>query len=161
MLLFSILEQKSPDALSHAALDVNQRRLFRYSCFYCDFDLCLDCKNVWEERNNSRRAKAEKRLRNRVGKIDVTHVVCLKTLCDKVAQIEHSKKLRLKLKVNVWINRVDFSVAKATLQSQMSVSQSVCLSPKPLSLSEQPFNITTTFILHFATFKLFSLFPRL
>ena len=121
MLLFSILEQKSPDALSHAALDVNQRRLFRYSCFYCDFDLCLDCKNVWEERNNSRRAKAEKRLRNRVGKIDVTQVVCLKTLCDKVAQIEHSKKLRLKLKVNVWINRVDFSVAKATLQSQISV----------------------------------------
>ena len=121
MLMFSILEQKSSDALSHAALDVNQRRLFRYSCFYCDFDLCLDCKNVWEERNNSRRAKAEKRLRNRVGKIDVTHVVCLKTLCDKVAQIEHSKKLRLKLKVNVWINRVDFSVAKATLQSQISV----------------------------------------
>lgn len=78
----------------------------RYSCFYCDFDLCLDCKNVWEERNNSRRAKAEKRLRNRVGKIDVTHVVCLKTLCDKVAQIEHSKKLRLKLKkcVSVGIN---------------------------------------------------------
>ena len=31
---------------------------------------------------------------------------------------------------------LQFSVAKATLQSQMSVRLSVCLSPKPLSLSE-------------------------
>ena len=35
----------------------------RYSCFVCDFDLCLECKTVWEERHVARRAKAERRLR--------------------------------------------------------------------------------------------------
>ena len=68
----------------------------RYSCFYCDFDLCLECKNIWEERRQYRRQKAEKKLRKRGSKLDVANVVCLKTLCDKVAQLEQLKHLKVK-----------------------------------------------------------------
>ena len=52
-----------------------------------------------------------------------------------------------------------FSVAKATLHSQMSVCLFVCQSAKPLnSLKSSSFIILHTSFLHFATFKLFSLF---
>ena len=66
----------------------------RYSCFVCDFDLCLECKTVWEERQAAKRAKAERRLRRnpRLSRAEVSNVVCLKTLCDTVAQIENARK---------------------------------------------------------------------
>ena len=76
----------------------------------------------------------------------------------------------------IWsYSKATFSVAKATLQSQMSVRSSVRLSSKPpstlilhlstffLHLSTFILHLSTfiihlsTFILHFATFKLFSL----
>ena len=63
---------------------------------------------------------------------------------------------------NLWVTnytwtRQTFSVAKATLHSQISVHLSVHLSWTKTP-QNQFFNITTTFNLHFATFKLFSLF---
>ena len=74
---------------------------------------------------------------------------------------------------------IELSVAKATLQSQMSVHPFICLSSKPpstlilhlstffLHLSTFILHLSTfiihlsTFILHFTTFKLFSLFSLL
>ena len=75
---------------------------------------------------------------------------------------------------SLWeLNKIDFSVAKATLQSPMSVRSSVCLSSKPLNslksssfiihlssfiILHSSFIILHSYFLHFATFKLFSLF---
>ena len=53
-----------------------------------------------EERRQHRRAKVERKLRKRSNRISsdaVEDVVCLKTLCDKVAQIERSKLEKLKV----------------------------------------------------------------
>lgn len=73
----------------------------RYSCFVCDFDLCLGCKNVWEARSQARRAGAARRLRRHPrlarAEVPVPSVVCLKTLCDTVAKIEEAKKLKVRL----------------------------------------------------------------
>ena len=59
---------------------------------------------------------------------------------------------------------IELSVAKATLQSQMSVHPFICLSSKPpstliLHLSTFILHLST-FIHNFATFKLFSLFKN-
>ena len=53
-----------------------------------------------EERRQCRRAKVERKLRKRSNRISsgaVEDVVCLKTLCDKVAQIERTKIEKLKV----------------------------------------------------------------
>ena len=72
----------------------------------CDFDICIDCKTVLEKRSQLRRARTQRDLQAGVGKVEVSDVVCLKTLCDKVAQIELARKRRLaqRKKVSVGVN---------------------------------------------------------
>ena len=79
---------------------------YRYNCFVCDFDICIDCKTVLEKRSQLRRARTQRDLQSGMGKVEVSDVVCLKTLCDKVAQIELARKRRLahRKKVSVGVN---------------------------------------------------------
>ena len=70
----------------------------------CDFDICLECKNVLEKRSQVRRAKIQRALVGRAGRVEVSDVVCLKSLCDKVAQIQLAKKRPEKRTVSVGVN---------------------------------------------------------
>ena len=68
-------------------------------------------------------------------------------------------KDEIHLRQNQAQQELRFSVAKATLQSQMYVRPFVHPSPKPLnSLKSSSFIILHSFILHFTTFKHLSLF---
>ena len=69
----------------------------------CDYDICLQCKSVLEKKSQARRAKLQRCLVGRTGRLEVSDVVCLKSLCDKVAQIELARK-KEKRTVSVGVN---------------------------------------------------------
>ena len=74
---------------------------YRYNCFLCDYDICLSCKNIFEDQydegltnvqNNNHNAGSAKPKNS-----DGSKVVCLKTLCERVSELERLKKVREKL----------------------------------------------------------------
>ena len=72
----------------------------------CDFDICIECKTVLEVRRQTRRARTHRSLLWRNRRVSVSSVVCLKTLCDKVAQIEldNQREEAERKKVSVGVN---------------------------------------------------------
>ena len=81
----------------------------RYNCFVCDVDICLECTTVLERRRLTKRARTHRSLLWRNRRVSVTSVVCLKTLCDKVAQIEldNQRQEVERRKVSVGVNTTD------------------------------------------------------
>lgn len=84
----------------------------------CDFDICIDCKIVLEKRSEIKRAKTHRQLLARMGGVEVEDIVCLKTLCDKVAQIELARKLQRKT-VSVGVNTVSAEQVQLEMEEDL------------------------------------------
>ena len=76
----------------------------RYNCFICDYDICIGCKNIFEEEYN----EGLKNLQinstkdydtSEVQKSALGRVVCLKTLCERVEEMQNQQCIKEKLQL--------------------------------------------------------------
>ena len=89
--------------------------IFRYNCFLCDYDVCIGCKDILEEKYNADMDTLERNGVQVVKNIkrEMSKVVCLKTLCERVSELEKLKQVKEKLElVNTAINTVNDSIDK-------------------------------------------------
>ena len=76
-----------------------QTLISRYNCFVCDYDICIDCKNIFEKEYNITNARKFENCNNKTGEDQkngsIQKIVCLKTLCERVSELKSKKPLDL------------------------------------------------------------------
>ena len=106
----------------------------------CDFDICIECKTVLEVRRETKRARTHRSLLWRNRRVSVSSVVCLKTLCDKVAQIEldNQREEAERQKVSVGVNTDSPEEEDSSECPTLVVEQVLELSPTQVEPQVEP-----------------------